>query len=227
MPRRQRLYSEPSVVDREAKTPQVVVARGELSINDRSLLTGLLARFGLTTEYVLHDEFIEQERAAAAFALSFQQDPPATRVSSELVDSPFAFSLLTHPDQFIVREHLENFKDIHETQLPTAFVGRTFNFLVDGNGRQRQRTTAREFEPAPPDGIVLATREELGIARCETSFESYGKNKHCSRYAVQAAGVVALSEAYAEKGSQCLTSPQKNVLLVGIQLQQQFQNAPQ
>src|SRR5690349_10550076 len=88
-------------VDRNLKSPEVLIARGDISANDKKLLTQLLGRLGLSTRYIPQDRYIDLERQVAMLA---SREP--SQLSERQNENHYSFSQITSPDQFIVREHL-------------------------------------------------------------------------------------------------------------------------
>lgn len=218
-------------VDREVQTPQVLIARGELNIEDKALLTRLLGRFGLSAEYMSQADYDERERKMAA---NIVLAPTVTDDKEH-----FRFANITSPDHFLVREHFKDFQDrvtagdASETlRVSKGFVGRLFNFIVDGNGTRRSGEWAKSGasltqlwvlrEPNPLDGIVLAKRTDVGFPPYELPVEYRSINAVCAPYAVQAGSIVEAAANLPATQSGKVPDRIQNLHLVARLLEQQF-----
>lgn len=223
-----------SEVDRQELVPSVLIARGELNIEDKRLLTSLLGRFGLSTEYMSQTDYDEHERKLAAQALNIVETDTDEK-------EPFSFTSITSPDDWLVREHLKDFQDriratdaAAELGVSQRFVGSVFNYLVDAKGSKRGTTWIWETksegrwiprEPQPLDMVVIANRTEAGFPPYDeqaTSFRT--KNDLCTHYAVQAGSIVTAVNHLTELPSDhpASESLRQRLSLVANQLQQQF-----
>ena len=197
----------------------MLIARGEVSPSDKRLITGLLRRLGLNTE------FLTEELYTARL-----QQPTVTVVPRERqFEDPFAFSNLTSPEDYVAREHLESFVDIHTGNFSRGWIGNVFNWLVDGRDEARAaRTTTRDQhqqrvaarEAMPPEGIRVALREDLGIPPSPRSLGKYDKVGFCAQYAIEAGSIVDFAGSLDQED---LTVRSAGVLLVANQLTLQFQ----
>lgn len=214
-------------VDRNAKNPEVLILRTDLSSNDKTLATKLLKRlFGGSVEYRPRAEFEELERQAALYNAS---------MAVELKDgSDVSFKQLSDPSDFMIREHLDDFRRQMGValRLPRDFVGTTFNYLVDGPENRRERSWQRVDgdgrgkivyrEPHPPEGVIIKPRQELGLAPYHATFSSHDSNQLCSAYAVQAGS--AAEHAFAIHDT-LTPSLGRSLLILATQLSQQFESS--
>lgn len=212
---------------------QVLVAHGELNAIDKRLLTPLLSRLGFTSiEYI--DEYAYEAKEQQLDELKNELARARRMLRGETSIEGFKFSELTSPDHFLVREHLEDIKSVSKIG---GFVGRTFNYLVDALGDATRTGTivTDESQPAdywgrhptrkifrdpqPLDGVVVKSREELGLPPYPGKLDDYGKSQLCGFYAVQVGSIVELAENISEES---LSAARRGVLIVGQMLEQQF-----
>ncbi|HSX27313.1 MAG TPA: hypothetical protein VLG25_00875 [Patescibacteria group bacterium] len=217
-------------VDRETKNPEVLIGRGNLSVSDKQLLTMLLGRFGVSTEHVRATDYNEREQKLALFLQTKSFLEAQQEVESTL---KFSFSEISRPDQFMVREHFEDFrKNYGKDSLPRNFVGKTFHHLVDGNGSSRtwhwehSSSGGNRFkvfrDPLPLAGAIIAKRSDLGIEPYPAQLEYFGKSQFCAEYAIQAGSLLEFADAFKEIPLNELNAPQKGILLVAFRLKTQF-----
>ena len=222
MPSWRRSYRKPT--DWEAEKPEVLIAKGNISPNDKKLLTQLLGRFGLTTEYVARDVHDKQELELAQSR--FRQ--PTLR--EETSRTQFSFTNITSPDDYLVREHLVDFRDRTDVLLHRAFVGKTFNYMVDGLGPKEThryvpnpeggRNLRVERKARPLDGIEIALRTDLDIPRYKGP-NDMGKVSFCAKYAVQVGSIVDVALQGVEPPSGHLKG-HEGMLIVASVLQEQI-----
>lgn len=198
---------------------QVLIARGEVSPDDKRLITGLLRRLGLDTEFLTED----------LYRARMQQPTVTVTPRERQFEDPFAFSNLTSPKDYVAREHLESFVDIHPGNFSRRWIGNVFNWLVDGRDetwasrtttldQHQQRVAAREA--MPPAGIRVALREDIGMPPSPLRLNKYGKVGFCALYAVEAGSIVDFVGTLDPEDP---TVRSAGVLLVANQLSLQFQ----
>ncbi len=224
-----------SEVDRHERTPQVLIARGEISAQDKSLLTQLLGRFGLNTQYVSESTFAERE--SEVDKLKAEIELLRRQASSEVSSPKFRFTDITDPEQFLVREHLE---DIRTKPGIGGFVGRTLHHLVDAHGSRpthhwivddsrpawRNNRYSRIYrEPEPLEKVIVKLRDEIGLPPYGKTLDHYGKSAFCARFAVQAGSVVDAANAIQippDVPYPKLSAAERGVLFVGNMLEEQL-----
>lgn len=214
-------------VDREKPVPAVVIATGEISPADKALVTTFLARLGLEATTMSPDDFISQTRARASAV-----------VVRSAVETPregrFLFGEITSPDDYLVREHLEDLK-ASNPRLRKAFVGELFNMLVDGQGSRhpelpRDRTlpyfhrAKPVYRPAEPMlGVDVALRTDVGIAKYPRPLDTMGKSTFCALHAVRAGSIVdAVNETDLLSRVGSLSAVERDLLLVSSVLASQL-----
>lgn len=216
-------YVQRKTVDREAKNPQILLAKGDISIADKALLTQLLGKFGLDSKFMTPEDYKAKTRRIATIIVASE---------AEILHEPkrpFSFLNITSPEQYLVREHFEDFNRMRPDvfQGPTA-VGSIFTMLVDGNGPWMiydtdPETNRRELRtPVPMDGIVIAPREQKGFPPYNGTAvnDKITKNILCAPYAIQAGSIVEVATAFNEKFR--TTGKQEVTIILSQQLQSQF-----
>ncbi|MCA9333889.1 hypothetical protein KC963_02475 [Candidatus Saccharibacteria bacterium] len=223
-------------IDNTTPSEQVLIARGELSGYDKRLLTSLLGKFGLTTTYQSQEAF--DRREARVEYLRAELERVNSILRGEEPAEEFRFTDITAPDQFVVREHIEDLRLTMGALVTQGFVGRTFNYLVDANGSDRTHdrivdtTKPKVFgrpqmklvprDPRPPQGVVVRSREELGLPPYPRQLDQLGKSGFCAAFAVQAGSIVELARGIPDDQSPSPSSTLGKVQLVGQMLEQQF-----
>ena len=179
--------------DRKQPKPTVIVASGELSTEDRTLIAQILGRFGLTVKTMTPEEYAARTMVTA---------------NVQLVDDfihrsgkSYDFKTITEPDQFLVREHLEHLGRHHPALNSMALRGQIFNRFVDEHGNRdhifdwdetRDPSTRDYRDPEPMDGIDIMPRTELGTVHPtpEISLNRGSKSYLCARFAIRAGSIV-------------------------------------
>lgn len=215
-------------VDREAKKPVVILGSGELNSIQQGQLSGLFSLLGLDVEIMPSDEY-----RARLDALT-RSLPINTRPVN---DGRFSFADLRSRDDFMVREHLEDFANT--LSLKRDFVGRIFHFLVDGEAgaepvpvfeeKELQYGYGRQLRlPQPPEGIIVKARPELGMPEYTGAPVSKQTKAHfCAHYAVQVGAILEVTDQMDLRGAP-LEKPsamQQNLLLVTDQLRAQVEHS--
>lgn len=221
-------------VDRVTVNPTVVVATGEVNVADKALISLLLGRFGLEVTTMSKDAYRDQARARASVVIV-----RSAVETTPIIDArPFAFGEITSPNDYLVREHLEDLKACNP-RLRKGFVGGVFNWLVDAEGprgteiphdRSLPYNPSRRpvyREALPPVGAEVALRSDVELLEYTgTPLDSYGKGKFCALHAVRVGSVI---DAVAETGIGDhigkLGSVQQDLLLVADVLASQIAGA--
>jgi hypothetical protein len=183
--------------DRQVKHPELIIARGDLSSLQKSLLKSIMTDlFELSVTTMDPDKYDERQQRLATYA----GHSAVTSSTAETQKTDFSFTQIKSPDQYLVREHLKDFKSLYpflESTSKKNFVGKTFSYLVDGNGGSARNVsifhtdrTRTYREPVPFDGIVVVSRESLGIGPYTYPLDTYGKSRMCGAYAVRAGSIV-------------------------------------
>lgn len=220
-------------LDRDIAKATILIAKGEVSASDKTLITKFLGRIGLESQFMTQAAY--EERLKKLTTVVRQPSSPEKQVK----EKSYSFAEITSPEQFVVREHVVDFVEQARRQgasFPSKNMGgRTFNILVDGQGSDNMYTYADNYphprqriprEPLPLDGIIVANREEVGFEPYSgRTLDSYGKSRDCADYALQAGSIVELSKLFSGKID--LSKTEEMIVMLGQQLQYQFSTNPE
>lgn len=203
--------------DRTTQNPHVLFARGEINAKDMSMLSLLLGRFGLESTFMTPDQYERRIKILTTIAIDAEakNDP----------ENALKLRSITSPDEFLVREHFEDFRDLRRDVLSRNITGRLFHELVDYNGERHswKRNTEGVLVtrvPQPLDGLIVKKRSELGYEPYAKPLERYGKSQLCADYGVQAHGIIELAGSVEDNVQ--LTSTQEALILLANQLNYQI-----
>jgi hypothetical protein len=226
MPKRGQWPGRRKPIDRDAPTPAVVIATGEISPADKALVTTFLARLGLKATMLSPDDFTSQAHARAVVVRS------AVEASKDR--GHFLFGEITSPDDYLVREHLEDLK-ASNPRLRKAFVGELFNRLVDEQGPRRTELPRDDAIPyghrrkpvyraaEPMAGIEVVLRKDIDLPGYQKPLDTVGKSTFCALHAVRAGSITeAVSEMDLASRIGNLTLVEQDLLLVSDVLASQF-----
>ncbi len=212
-------------IDHETEKPWVLVGKGELNAKDRRLVTFFLRRLGLVTQFMTPDAY---EKLFDRRVVVVEEDE-VKKQSYEL-----SFTDIASPSDFLIREHFLDFGIHLHPELSRGTAARVFLSFVDGKGHGWDTfeyvgvgaDRHREYrEPRPMDGIILKTRDGLGLPPYDGRIAQYYSNRGqlCAGFAIQAGSIV---QAVRPLESELNLSPrQRAMVLISSQLQVQFETS--
>src|SRR5665213_2062923 len=172
-------------VGREAKSPRVLVAHGEINQNDRHLVKQFLARLGLESKFMTEDQYKRVIRQ--------HQPPRLAPLRPHELEGSNAFrhmESITSRDAFVLREHFDDFRNRTSTdfEFSLSAVTAAFNSLVDGRGESRMSSWDVQDgqrvdivrKPHPLKGITVKPRSDLGLPPYNRRFTPYGKSNEAA-----------------------------------------------
>ncbi len=184
-------------VDRQEKHPEVLVARGDLSPDDKRFITEFLKRVAgfSAIQYTPADEYDARP----------QQPVHISLLKPGVTEGLFRFDEIVNPDDFVVREHVEDFKRryVYPNELCNTFVGRTFNYIVDGRGSRfvsswstNPEQPGRFFrDPAPIAKADVRLRDEIDLPPYPNTIDGTSKSAYCARFAIRAGSIIEATDA--------------------------------
>lgn len=138
---------------------KIVIARGEVSAKDLELALRFLGRIGFNTELMDPAAIVNLRREASAN-----------------ISLPYTIDEITSSDQFLSREHFQEYRSLYAANLSQQIFSMAFGALVNRpRSWQGDRPTPEEL------GLKLKGREEAGFAPILNN--AY---QDSSRYVVQA-----------------------------------------
>ncbi len=203
--------------------PRVLVGRGEISASDRSLVVQMLAHFGINASFmspIKYERMLELTR------------PVIPQTGGEVEPNEYRFSSLASRDDFLLKEHLEDFRVTMHPEIRKAMISRVFNQLVDGKRPQTlvsrafnndtNRWVQRQFrDPEPFPGVVVFPRDALGLPPYTGVVkDKYGPTEELVEFGVQVGSIIDNGRQYRDRTQ--LPTTQGVHLMIATQLEAQI-----
>jgi hypothetical protein len=182
-----------------------LVARGALSPGDRRLASLFLARLGLESEFMSPDQYqtyLEHQGLVSAPIVPKEPD------LSEKKPGLYAISDITNPNQFMVKEHFDDFAKTYDSQIRLQSITIFGRILVAPDAPSRNtksvygRVPHRYHTLSPPNGVIVRARAETGFTEYTGKLDRYGREdmqKLVTTYAVQAGSLVSFGKQFEGK----------------------------
>lgn len=154
------------------KAERVGVLRGATSPTDEALIADILEDLGLSV------------------------------VFQSLVLPPAPLRSIESPEDFVLKEHFEAFREHSRSELSRRVSARAFNQLVDARSSQQlaaarrwDRETNRSVytgEPTPYAGLIVAERTDIGFEPYPSNTQISYRSRELARFAMQAGSLVSI-----------------------------------
>ncbi|MCA9333887.1 hypothetical protein KC963_02465 [Candidatus Saccharibacteria bacterium] len=205
----------------------VLEATGEISTEDRQLISAFLGRLGLDVSFTPENEY---ERRHVLLDIA---------VAKPEVANPFRFADISHPSDFLLIEHFDDFAAQWSAGGPRTVKGlftRAFTGLLDVPVYGRDASTQYPHQAKnaianrairPRDGLIYKTRADLGIPDYPTDGFTPSESTHWSRkyhlrnYAIQAGSIVEVAQRL-ESGQEHTTKHDEGIIIIARHLTAQF-----
>lgn len=212
----------------------VLMARGQLEPKQQTLVLGFIELLGLVGRIMTASEYQE---ALASQKPAVIHHEVVVLGKEHVEDGLYSFTDIRDPEEFLVREHFEDFQDIFNASFGKQTVTRAFHHLLDGaSGKSslREYNPRRTRQPEPLEDIVITTREKLGIPPYDKKpLGDFGKGRVLAAFAIHAGSIVeyaAPSLEHIDNSDLLFENPsstndtEKAIVAMALQLRSQFQS---
>lgn len=209
MPYRRRTLGTRKSIDREATREHIFIGMGEVSINDRDLVTRFMARIGINGAFLTPEQwqtYLKRRQALPA--------PSSLREAMQV--QGWKFTDITAREQLLTLEHFDSFRAafLPRDKSTKGTVTQAFNDLVDPQNKMNWIRHADELSepPQPQPGIVVISRRDADITpyhgRPIASIDRTNQTKH---FAIEAGSLIDFGQSLNEE---FVLSPRQDVLVM-------------
>lgn len=156
---------------------KIIIARGEVSKKDLELGLLFLGKLELSTE-VVDLAALEELR---------------TELMVDQAELPYGIDEISRPDQFLVKEHFEQFRSQYTGDISSKYASRVFGFLVKSQYVRDERSWDGPSQMAPSDfGLEIIPRSEAGFPDIRTT----NSGAEVNSYAVQVGSLLRTVDSW-------------------------------